>query len=93
LDGSHAGAPLGKLDSGAGVDNIEWSADKRLLYVGAAKSGKLVVMHADEHGQLSTTTSIATSEGARNAVVDAKGNVYLADGPHAQLVVVSQLAQ
>lgn len=90
LDAAHAGAPLAKLDAGAGIDNIEWSADSRLLFVGAGKAGKLFVIHADEAGQLTTTISIATTEGARNAVVDAKGNIYLADGPHAQLVVVSQ---
>jgi DNA-binding beta-propeller fold protein YncE len=88
LDANHDGAALGKLDVGAGIDNIDWLDTHRMLYVGAAKASKLVVMRADDSGQLTAAATVTTSEGARNGVADASGNVYLADGPHAQLLVV-----
>jgi hypothetical protein len=88
LDANKDGAALGKLDVGAGIDNIDWLDTHRLLFVAAGKAGKLVVMRADDTGQLTAAATVATSEGARNGVADASGNAYLADGPHAQLLVV-----
>ncbi|MGH7280797.1 MAG: YncE family protein [Polyangiaceae bacterium] len=87
LDANHEGAPLGKLDVAAGVDNIEWLASQGLLYA-AAKSGKLVTMRAGSNGALTAAAAVTTPEGARNAVVDPDGTAYLVDGQHAQLVVV-----
>jgi DNA-binding beta-propeller fold protein YncE len=87
LDGVHEGAQVGKLDTGGGVDNVEWLASRRLLYVGAAAAAKLSVIHVDEKGQPAVVAVGATAEGARNAVVDASGNAYLADPMHGGILV------
>jgi DNA-binding beta-propeller fold protein YncE len=85
LDAAHDGALLGKLDVGAGVDNIDYVNGK--LYVAAGKAGKLTVASIDDQGKLTVVASGDTSEGARNAVADANGNAYVADSLGGRLLV------
>jgi DNA-binding beta-propeller fold protein YncE len=88
LDGSHDGAQLAKVDTGGGVDNVEWLASQRLLYVAAAKAAKLIVIRVDEKGRPTVVAAGVTAEGARNPVVDATGTAYLADPMNGGLLVV-----
>jgi DNA-binding beta-propeller fold protein YncE len=86
LDAARDGAPLGRLDTGAGVDNIDWLETHRLLYVGAAKAAKLTIARIDDKGQPTVVATGASAEGARNPVADASGNAYLADGANARIL-------
>jgi DNA-binding beta-propeller fold protein YncE len=80
------GALLGKLDTGAGVDNIDYLDGKQLVYAGAGKAQKLTVARLDDRGQLTVVATGATAPGARNPVVDASGAAYLTDAANARLV-------
>jgi DNA-binding beta-propeller fold protein YncE len=93
LDGAHDGARLGRLDVGAGIDNIDWLAPRRQLFVAAAKAGKLAIVHVDDSGQ---PTIVATGEspaGARNGVADMAGVTYVADPLNARLLVFAAPAR
>ncbi|MEO8877357.1 MAG: hypothetical protein ABI461_17310, partial [Polyangiaceae bacterium] len=85
MDAAHAGALLGKLDTGAGVDNIGL-VDSR-IYAGAGKAAKLTIASVDDKGQLTLVASAATADGARNAVASENGDAYLVDGKTAHLLV------
>jgi hypothetical protein len=85
LDAGHDGAKLGALDTGAGVDNIDYLEGKRLLYVAAGKAERLTVARLDDKGHLEIVATGATSPGARNPVADEAGNAYVADSPGARL--------
>lgn len=87
LDGAKNGTQLAKLDTGAGVDNIDWLQARQVLYVAAGKSATLTVAHVDDSGQPSVVARGATLDGARNAVADTHGDVYVVDRTHAQLLV------
>jgi hypothetical protein len=87
LDAAHDGAVLGKLDTGAGVDNIDYVDDKQLVYVAAGKASRLTIAKVDAKGALTVVATGTTSEGARNAVADAAGNTYVADSANARLLV------
>jgi DNA-binding beta-propeller fold protein YncE len=89
LDMAHDGALLGKLDTGAGLDNIDYASGTGLLYAAAGKAARLTVAHVGDHGELTPTATAETAPGARNAVVDAKGNVYVADPQGAHLLLLS----
>jgi DNA-binding beta-propeller fold protein YncE len=89
LDAGHDGAPLGKFDTGAGVDNLDYVDGKSLLFVAAGKAARLSVLRADEKGQLTLVASADTAPGARNAVADANGVAYVAAPESAQLLVLS----
>jgi DNA-binding beta-propeller fold protein YncE len=79
LDAQHDGAELSTIATGQGVDNVDWLPARRLLYVGAAKSATLSVLHVDAQGHPVLVATAHTAEGVRNAVVDANGTAYLAD--------------
>jgi len=85
LDAAHDGALLGKLEVGAGIDNIDFADGT--IYAAAGKVAKLAVAKIDGKGQFTVVAAGATAEGARNAVADADGNVYVADSQGARLLV------
>jgi DNA-binding beta-propeller fold protein YncE len=89
LDEAANGALLGKLDTGAGVDNIDFASSSRRLYVAAGKVARLTIAQVGPHGALSLVSTVDTRDGARNAVADATGNAYVADSAGASLLVVS----
>ena len=48
LDAGHDGAPLGRLDTGAGVDNIDFVGGR--VYAAAGKAAQLTVAAVDDEG-------------------------------------------
>jgi DNA-binding beta-propeller fold protein YncE len=87
-----SGAVLSKVDTGDGVDDINYAPATHLLYVGAARAAKLTIARADDAGKLTIVTQVATQNGARNGVVTRDGTVFLAHGGGVKLpalVVVS----
>ena len=85
LDAAHDGAPLGKLDTGAGLDNIDVVG--ATVYAASGKGARLTVAAIDDRGQLAVVATGETSDGARNAVADGRGNVYVPDSTGARLFV------
>jgi hypothetical protein len=85
LDAAHDGAQLGKLDAGAGVDNID--VVDQAVYVAAGKAARLTVAKIDDKGQFAIVATGDTPEGARNAVADGRGNTYVGDSQGARLFV------
>jgi DNA-binding beta-propeller fold protein YncE len=86
------GAVLSKVDTGDGVDDINYAPATHLLYVGAARAAKLTIARADASGKLTIVAQVPTQNGARNGVVGKGGIVYLAHGGGVKLpalVIVS----
>ena len=82
------GRILSKLETGDGVDNIDYLPERRSLYVAAAGAATLTVARLDEHGTLQRVATSTTAKGARNAVVTSDEIVYVADGPEGKVLVV-----
>jgi DNA-binding beta-propeller fold protein YncE len=92
LDAGHNGEKLSSIDTGDGVDDLNYSPSTHMLYVGAAKDARLTLARVDATGKLSQVAVVSTHEGARNGVVTKDGTVYLAHsqlGKLAGLIVVS----
>jgi DNA-binding beta-propeller fold protein YncE len=92
LDAGHNGEKLSSINTGDGVDDLNYSPATRTLYIRAAKDARLTVARVDPTGKLSQVAVVPTREGARNGVVTKDGTVYLAHsqlGKLAGLVVVS----
>jgi hypothetical protein len=51
LDAAHGGALLGRLDTGAGLDNIDYVPSTGLVYAAAGKAARLTVARVGEHGE------------------------------------------
>jgi DNA-binding beta-propeller fold protein YncE len=92
LNVGHNGEQLSSIDTGDGVDDLAYSPATHMLYVGAAKDGRLTVARSDAAGKLTMVGQVPTHEGARNGVVAKNGAVYLAHSSLGQLsglIVVS----
>ena len=92
FDAAHNGAKLSSIDTGDGVDDLNYSPATRMLYIGAAKDARLTVAGVDAGGKLSLLATVPTHEGARNGVATKDGTLYLAHsqlGQLAGLIVVS----
>jgi DNA-binding beta-propeller fold protein YncE len=85
LDAGHNGEKLSTIDTGDGVDDLNYSPVTHTLYVGAAKDARLTIARVDATGKLSLVAKVATHEGARNGVVTKDGTVYLAHSQVGQL--------
>jgi len=88
MDTQHDGAVLSSIDTGDGVDDIDYDAKTHLLYIGAAKAGTLTVASVDATGKLTIVATVPTHLGARNPAVTSDGTVFLA---HSELVKLSDL--
>jgi DNA-binding beta-propeller fold protein YncE len=88
LDAGKDGAVLSRLDTGEGVDNVDYLAGKRTLYAAAGRAAKLTVAHLGEKGELRSVETVATADGARNAVADENGTAFIADGRTGRILVV-----
>ena len=89
LDAGKDGALLGELTlGGGGVDNIDWSPARKLLYAASAKAGTLVVAKVSEQGKPEALFTAKTATGGRSAFVDGDGTAYVPDSPGGRLLVV-----
>ncbi|MCE9572707.1 MAG: hypothetical protein K8W52_06080 [Deltaproteobacteria bacterium] len=89
LDVAHDGAVRGTIDTGDGVDDLDYVAATRRLYVGAAQAATLTVAAVDATGGLTAIATVPTADGARNGVADQTGAIYLAHGAGSELIVVA----
>jgi DNA-binding beta-propeller fold protein YncE len=89
LDGLHDGANLGAIETGAGVDNIDFVESLHSLYAAAGKVATLTVARIDDSGRATRVATSTTVQGARNGVADDRGNAYVPDPMSARLLVFS----
>ncbi len=88
LDAGHEGKELSSIDTGDGVDNIDYLEARHSLYAGAARAARLTVAILDPQGKLKSDVVVATAKGARNAVVTDEGTAYLTDSPEGKILIV-----
>jgi DNA-binding beta-propeller fold protein YncE len=92
LDVGKTGAVLSSVDTGDGVDDLDYASASHLVYVGAAKAGELTIAHLDAAGKLTVVAKVPTHAGARNGVIATNGTLFLGHsglGSLSDLVVVS----
>ena len=78
LDAGHDGAVLSSVDTGDGVDDLDFAPARHLVYVGAARAAKLTIAWVDGSGKMTVVAQVPTRAGARNGVVAKDGSVYMA---------------
>jgi hypothetical protein len=78
LDAAHDGRVLSSIETGDGVDDIDYAPSTHRLYVAAARAAQLTIAHVDSAGNLALVAKLPTLAGARNGVVARNGSVYLA---------------
>jgi DNA-binding beta-propeller fold protein YncE len=89
LDVTHDGAVLGSVDTGDGVDDVDYTASTRQVYVGASKAATLTIAKLDPKGALTIAAVVPTKDGSRNGVATEAGAVYLSHSKGSELVVAT----
>jgi DNA-binding beta-propeller fold protein YncE len=89
LDAGHDGKQLARVDTGAGVDNIDYVAARHEVYVGAARAATLTVAKVGTDGTLTTVATQPTAEGARNGVATDDGVTYLTNSQAGAVLIIA----
>ena len=79
LDLIHGGKISDSIATGPGLDNIDYSLDRKVLYAAASQAVTLTIADVDDHGKFHLKATVPTVRGARG-VIAAKGETaYLID--------------
>jgi len=79
LDAAHTGKVLDSIQTGAGLDNIDYSSKQRLLYAAASQAATLTIAEVDDHGKFHLRATVPTVKGARGVVAGKAETAYLID--------------
>ena len=83
-----AGKILGEVKTGEGVDNIDYLATRRRIYVASGKEGTLTVAEAKADGTLKPVFTAKTAPGGRTVIVDGAGAAYVPDSKEGRLILI-----
>jgi DNA-binding beta-propeller fold protein YncE len=79
IDAAHDGKILDSIQTGAGLDNIDYSAEKKLLYAAASQAATLTIAEVGDDGKFHLKATIPTVKGARGVVAASGDTAYLID--------------
>jgi DNA-binding beta-propeller fold protein YncE len=88
LDAGHEGKELSAIETGAGVDNLDYLEARHELYAAAARAAQLTIARVNPQGKLALAATVPTAKGARNAVVTDEGAAYLTDSLGGKILIV-----
>lgn len=79
LDAAHDGKVLDSIQTGAGLDNIDFSSEQNLLYAAASQAATLTIAEVDDHGKFHLRATVPTVKGARSVVAGRGETAYVID--------------
>jgi hypothetical protein len=79
IDAGHDGKIIDSITTAAGLDNIDYSGDAKLLYAAASQAATLTVADVDDHGKFHLKATVPTVKGARGVVAGKGETAYLID--------------
>jgi DNA-binding beta-propeller fold protein YncE len=87
LDIDHNGKQLGSVSSGSGVDVIAYSPSLAHVYFPGAGSATMAIVGVAASGQPTVLGTVPTASGAHCVTADDRGNAWVCDPDHGQLLV------
>jgi hypothetical protein len=88
VDVVHGGRTLGRLETGGGVDNLDYDSRRQLLFVASGAAGQMTIARVDAGGVPHVARVVPTAPGARNPILDGRGRAYVEDSAAGRLLVV-----
>jgi DNA-binding beta-propeller fold protein YncE len=85
---ARTGAQKSRIETGKGVDNIDYLPARKRLYVAAGQAEKLTIAEAGDDGALREVAAGAVGKGSRVVVATEDGTAYAADSQNGALWVV-----
>ena len=86
LDAGHDGKITDSITTGAGLDNIDYSADAKLLYAAASQVASLTIADVDDYGKFHLKAAVPTVKGARGVIAGKGETAYLIDPTHGRIL-------
>ena len=83
------GKIVGSVDTGDGLDNIDYSDAHHTLYAAASKAATLTVAEVDNNGRITPVAAVPTTTGARGVVAGETGTAYVADPVRGRILKVT----
>ena len=90
LDAGHDGKITDSIGTGAGLDNIDYSEDAKVLYAAASQAATLTVADVNDHGKFHLKTTVPTVKGARGVVAGKGETAYLIDPAEARILKLTR---
>src|SRR5438876_3204634 len=79
LDAGHDGKILDSIQTGAGLDNIDYSAEKKIIYAAASQAARLTIAYVGDDGNVHPKSTVPAVKGARSVIVAKDETAYLID--------------
>src|SRR5207248_1393 len=79
IDAGHDGKVLDSITTGHGLNNIDYSADAKLLYAAASQAATLTIAEVGDDGKFHLKATVPTAKGARGVVAGKGDTAYLID--------------
>jgi DNA-binding beta-propeller fold protein YncE len=79
VDAAHDGKIVDTLHTGAGLDNIDYSPDAKILYAAASQAATLTIAEVGDDGKFHLKATVPTVKGARGVVAGKGETAYLID--------------
>jgi DNA-binding beta-propeller fold protein YncE len=79
LDAAHDGKVVDSLQTGAGLDSIDYSPERKILYAAASQTETLSIAEVGDAGKFHLKATVPTVKGARGVVAGSGDTAYLID--------------
>jgi len=90
VDIAHGGKTTDSMTTGPGLDNIDYSPERKVLYAAASQAASLTIADVDDHGKFHLKATVSTVKGVRG-VVAAKGETaYLIDPAEGRILKMAR---
>src|SRR5438874_4742351 len=90
LDVGHGGAIADSIQTGPGLDNIDYSADQKLLYAAASLAATLSIAEVGDDGKCHLQATVPTVKGARGVVAGKGETAYLIDPAEGRILKLTR---
>jgi DNA-binding beta-propeller fold protein YncE len=86
VDAAHDGKIIDTLPTGAGLDNIDYSSDRKTLYAAASQVATVSIAQVADDGKFHLKATVPTVKGARGVVAANGETAYLIDPAEGRIV-------
>ena len=90
VDAGHDGKVLDSITTGPGLDNIDYSTDRKLLYAAASQAASLTIAEVDDRGKFHLRATVPTVKGVRGVVAGKGETAYLIDPAEGRILKLTR---
>jgi len=90
LDVAHDGKILDSIQTGAGLDNIDYSAEKKILYAAAGEAAILTIAEVSDDGKFHLKAAVPTVKGGRTVVAGKNEIAYVIDPAEGRILKLTR---